>query len=310
MSEDATNRNHFLNFFSDSKPACLGRVAGDSLGRAGHSMVDRIGVASWSIALESDEHSSIHVGGRIQFRWAVNGENTSSARRDFVALYEHGQPVRKYVDYKMIEKDGLLEGHSEFVAPQKPGLYFLRYLRADYSELAASHPFPVKSALSALLDSVKAHSMRGEPEAVVELLEMMMLQLKPNDEAFHRQALDRWRELQRRNIEQTQQTCDPESQNLSSELSQGGRMQSDLFGAVSQETDEVQASQIESTCGAESCGSRQSTRKRQRGLTKLRIRGTGYNELRGVWLGSRSLVQGEKGSTKKQAGLHLLVNAF
>lgn len=281
-------------------------------------MVERIGgLVSWSIELESSEHGSIHVGGRIQFRWAVHGENVSSARRDFVALYEHGQSVRKYVDYKMIEKDGLIEGRLEFSAPQKPGLYFLRYLRADYTELAASQQFSVKSALSALLDSVKAHSRNGEPETVVELLEMMMLQLKPNDEVFHRQALDRWRELQRRNMQNvggsnTQQTTETETQKTATELAQDGSLQKSLLMAsVSHEASEAtsQASSMgfDIVNGTKLAGPNLSIKRRRRVLTKLRIRGTGYNELRGVWLGGRSLVQAEKGSAKKQAGLHLLV---
>ena len=270
-------------------------------------MVDSAhGPAVWSIALEGDDGFSIHVGHRIEFRWSAHGEGALSARKDFVALYEHGQGVRKYIDYKTIDKDGLSEGRSEFIAPQKPGIYILRYLRADYSEMAASHPFPVKSALSVLLDSVKTHCMNGDQETVVELLELMMLQLKPNDEAFHRQALERWRDLQARKnscSKGTQLTADSELQNGPSAVDEGEQKASI-------------ATTVNSSASMESCSSNSeqsgplapvAKHKPQRALTKLRIRGTGYNEARGVWLGRRSLVQGDKGAAKKQAGLHLLV---
>jgi hypothetical protein len=78
-------------------------------------------------------------------------------RRDFVALYTAGQAARKYIDYKQVDKDkeGQAEGAIEFVAPAKPGHYFARYLRADYTELAVSATIVVRSALSVLLEEVK-----------------------------------------------------------------------------------------------------------------------------------------------------------
>lgn len=48
-------------------------------------------------------------------------------RRDFVALYAAGQPARKYLDYKQIdkEKEGKDSGSLEFVSPLSPFQIFL-----------------------------------------------------------------------------------------------------------------------------------------------------------------------------------------
>ena len=57
----------------------------------------------------------------------------------------------------------------EFVAPSRPGPYFARYLRADYSELAVSATIVVRSALSVLLEEVKSEGMHGSAETVLEV---------------------------------------------------------------------------------------------------------------------------------------------
>ena len=69
-------------------------------------------------------------------------------KRDFVALYEAGEPARKYISYKVADKEmeGKELGSAELAAPTKPGHYFARYLRADYSELAVSATIVVRSA--------------------------------------------------------------------------------------------------------------------------------------------------------------------
>jgi len=48
-------------------------------------------------------------------------------RRDFVALYAAGQPARKYLEYKQIdkEKEGKDSGSLEFVSPLSPFQIFL-----------------------------------------------------------------------------------------------------------------------------------------------------------------------------------------
>ena len=38
--------------------------------------------------------------------------------------------------------------------------------------------------------------MRGNAETVLEMFETVMLSLKANDETFHKQALESWRDLQ------------------------------------------------------------------------------------------------------------------
>eukprot|EP00277_Geminigera_cryophila_P012765 CAMPEP_0179438862 /NCGR_PEP_ID=MMETSP0799-20121207/22537_1 /TAXON_ID=46947 /ORGANISM="Geminigera cryophila, Strain CCMP2564" /LENGTH=174 /DNA_ID=CAMNT_0021220787 /DNA_START=1 /DNA_END=522 /DNA_ORIENTATION=+ len=141
---------------------------------------------------------AIHAGGKICVQWTGKEPHSVCVRRDFVALYAAGQPARKYLDYKQIdkEKEGKDSGSLEFVAPSKPGPYFVRYLRADYTELAVSSTIVVRSALSVLLEEVKSEGMQGNAETVLEMFETVMLSLKANDDTFHKQALDSWRELQ------------------------------------------------------------------------------------------------------------------
>jgi hypothetical protein len=64
-----------------------------------------------------------------------------------------------------------------------------RYLRADYTEMAVSATIIVRSALSVLLEEVKSEGMRGNAETVLEMFETVMLSLKPNDDAFHKQVV-------------------------------------------------------------------------------------------------------------------------
>ena len=46
----------------------------------------------------------------------------------------------------------------------------------------------VRSALSVLLEEVKSEGMRGNAETVLEMFETVMLSLKANDDAFHKQV--------------------------------------------------------------------------------------------------------------------------
>lgn len=64
--------------------------------------------------------------------------------------------------------------------------------------MAATPPVSARSALTVLLDEVKAFSARGDAESVAELLETVMLRLKKNDDTLHRQALESWQEQQAR----------------------------------------------------------------------------------------------------------------
>ena len=141
---------------------------------------------------------AIHVGGKITILWTGKEPHSVSKRGDFVALYAAGQPARKYLDYKQVqkEKEGQAEGSIQFAAPAQPGNYFARYLRADYTELAVSAPIVVRSALSVLLEEVKTEGMRGNTETLLEMFETVMLSVKANDETFHKQVLESWRDVQ------------------------------------------------------------------------------------------------------------------
>ncbi len=97
------------------------------------SLAGSIEAGVWK--LEAEE--AVHAGAKIQVRWSA-GASAASARRDFIALYTAGQTAKKYTEYKIVEKEGLTNGIMEFVAPAKPGEYFFRYLKADYTELARS----------------------------------------------------------------------------------------------------------------------------------------------------------------------------
>lgn len=57
--------------------------------------------------------------------------------------------------------------------------------------MAVSATIVVRSALSVLLEEVKCEGMRGNAETVLEMFETVMLSLKPNDDAFHKQVIDR-----------------------------------------------------------------------------------------------------------------------
>lgn len=55
--------------------------------------------------------------------------------------------------------------------------------------MAVSATIIVRSALSVLLEEVKSEGMRGNAETVLEMFETVMLSLKPNDDAFHKQVV-------------------------------------------------------------------------------------------------------------------------
>ena len=258
-------------------------------------------------------------------------------KRDFVALYEAGEPARKYISYKVADKEmeGKELGSAELAAPTKPGHYFARYLRADYSELAVSATIVVRSALSVLLEEVKSEGMKGNAETVLEMFETVMLSLKPNDDALHKQALDRWRDLQHK------KSRPPPVENeasLTSALSADAGA-SGSGAAVSPESQSAAAlrDHAEGALGepaTPACqpvagvvdlapqvappGSSIPPVGATGELLRLRVRGSGhYTQKKGtsgadgdarlVVCGGRALVEGDAARAKAAAGLHLLV---
>ena len=235
--------------------------------------------------------------------------------------------MRKYIEYKAIDKEGLVQGVLELTIPSKPGDYVIRYLRADYTVMATSHPITARSALTVLLDEVKTHSARGDAESVVELLETVMLHLKKNDDTLHRQALESWQEQQSRKARPGEEAyaASSSSRDRSAQpegLSEGYSVKSFFQGAISKSlpmqakdtpgdnaaaptNGEVSA---ELNGGGEAAGVGGDVAaalvQRPVGLQTVRVRGTGCyaqgklegGDARGVWVGGKLLVGGDNGS--------------
>lgn len=239
--------------------------------------------------------------------------------------------MRKYIEYKAIEKEGLLEGVLELTIPSKPGDYVIRYLRADYTVMATSHPITARSALTVLLDEVKSHSARGDAESVVELLETVMLHLKKNDDTLHRQALESWQEQQSRKARPGEDTASAASslrdRPAQTEGSEGYSVKSFFQGAMSKSlpthlkdtAGDDAAAAVDGEVGEEPNGSGDTAgvggaaaaepAPRPVGLQTVRVRGTGCyaqgkmegGDARGVWIGGKLLVGGD-GSNSSQSG--------
>eukprot|EP00960_Hanusia_phi_P044632 756749-Hanusia_phi.AAC.1 len=274
---------------------CKGEERGEEIRRETRVSMSRMedcepAETSWTI----ETADSVHVGGKLLVRWSAPSSQCS-ARRDFLACYTFGSSTRKYIDYKQVEKEGMKEGKVEFAAPSKPGKYIFRYLRADYSEMAASPAVTVRSALSVLLEEVKSQGMRGNTEAVLEMFETMMLQLKANDEVFHKQALESWRELQARRSNFQDETAAPERLEAEEEINVPDIQAPTDSGLSAEETER-------SSFGQER-------------MLRLRVRGSGYysqgrdaqGDSRMVMLGESVMVEGDSAAAKSAAGLHLLV---
>jgi hypothetical protein len=255
----------------------------------------------------------------------VEGKHTSlfltlrNAPDKIVACWQ----VRKYIDYKAVEKEGLTQGRVEFSIPGKPGDYVFRYLKGDYTELALSPPVSVRSALTVLLDEVKALTVNGDTESVVELLETVMLRIKGNDDALHRQALESWRQQQAR------KTKPPPDESNEKDAITAATAPAAINENLDNITSPVAASTADRAKVAHNSevGAKKSPRRdlvpRKRGVTTVRVRGTGCyahgkqgeGDSRCVWVDGKAVVGGEAAnkdnhkalSAKKSAGLWLLV---
>jgi hypothetical protein len=234
--------------------------------------------------------------------------------------------VRKYTDYKAVEKEGLTQGRVELSIPGKPGDYVLRYLKGDYTELALSPPVSVRSALTVLLSEVKALTVNGDTESVVELLETVMLRIKGNDDALHRQALESWRQQQARKTRpQPDESRDRDtlmSQTAASSATTDNldNISSPMDASAADKTNVANSSEI----GAKKSPRRDAVAPRKRGVATVRVRGTGCyaqgkhaeGDSRGVWVDGKAVVGGEaankdhskvSSAKKRSAGLWLLV---
>ncbi|KAJ1483421.1 hypothetical protein T484DRAFT_1896081, partial [Baffinella frigidus] len=251
----------------------------------------------WTVSCED----SIHASGKVRVRWAAPA-GSASARKDFVAMFKVGEEsLRKYDGYKVIAKEGLQNGEVDFTAPSSPGTFIFRYLRADYSEAGISRPLLVRSALSVLLDEVKAQGMSGNTESVLEMFETVMLQLKANDDSFHHKALESWRTLQARRA------------SLGLADHQNGI--SDAQGESAARGGSTDANGSERLEAVEALVPAQPSVGESGVMMRLSVRGSGYyaagrdaqGDARFVRAGEVTLVEGETAGPRGQAGLHLLV---
>ncbi len=242
--------------------------------------------------------------------------------------------MRKYVEYKAVEKEGLAEGRVEFAIPNKPGEYVARYLKSDYTELALSAPVPVRSALTVLLSEVKALTVSGDTESVVELLETVMLRIKGNDDTLHRQALESWRQQQARKAKPTQEDKEKDNGNNTPSSARdtenteenSKHARSSPLCAASAIAEGAKSTSYAQGEAVTKKSPRGESAPRKRGVFTVRVRGTGCyaqgkqaeGDSRGVWVDGKLVVGGDVASkdgnvnkmslsAKKTAGLWLLV---